>query len=144
MTGTYRWDDTASFNSKVKADKFLVTVTYIKSGQQAATLREAKRSSLIQAKLNPNSPFSQNTYFQIWQGTKPVMVSVRNLKDGFKELENNYYGPNPNPPNAFRDSYVKDYGQEAWDARSKLLDDNANVESREVFIMKYRKDLSFE
>ena len=49
-----------------------------------------------------------------------------------------------NQPNAFKDAYIKDYGQEAWDARSKLLDDNANIESREQFIMKLRKDLSSE
>ena len=30
INGTYRWDDTASFNGKVKADKFLVTVTHLK------------------------------------------------------------------------------------------------------------------
>ena len=145
MTATYRWDDTASFNGNVKADKFLVTVTHVKSGLITETIRESRRGSLIQAKLNPNSPFSSNVYGQIWSGTDPVRVSVRNLKDGFKELENNYYGPNPNPlgPNAFRDAYIKDYGYDAWEAR-KVLDNNANVVSREVYIMKFRKDLSSE
>lgn len=146
MNATYRWDDTASFNGKVTAEKFLVTVTHLKMGTQAGTMRESRRGSLLQAKLNPTSRFSSNTYVQIWQGTRSTIVSIRNLKDGFKELENNYYGPNPmaNQPNAFKDAYIKDYGQEAWDARSKLLDDNANIESREVFIMKLRKDLSSE
>lgn len=142
MNATYRWDDTASYNSKVTADKFLVTVTHVKFGQMTGTMRELKRSSLIQAKLPKPSPFSINTYFQQWSGSDPVYVSVRNLKDGFKELENNYYGPNPNPPNAFKDAYIKDYGQADWDARSKLLDDNANVASREVYIMRLRKDMS--
>lgn len=144
VTGTYRWDDTASFNGKVKADKFLVTVTHVKYGQINETIRESRRGSLIQAKLNPTSRFSSNVYTQIWSGSDPVRVSVRNLKDGFKELETDYYGPNPNPPNAFKDAYIKDYGQEAWDARQKLLNNNANVESREVYIMKFRKDLSSE
>lgn len=144
MNGTYRWDDTASFNGKVKADKFLVTVTHVKYGQINETIRESRRSSLIQAKISPTSPFSSNVYTQIWSGSNPIRVSIRNLKDGYKELETDYYGPNPNPPNAFKDAYIKDYGQEAWDTRSKLLDNNANVEKREVFIMKFRKDLSSE
>lgn len=144
MNATYRWDDTASFNGKVKADKFLVTVTHVKYAQIQETTRESRRGSLIQAKLNPNSQFSYNLYTQILAGSDPVRVQIRNLKDGFKELETDYYGPNPNLPNAFKDAYIKDYGQEAWDARSKLLDNNANVVSRDMFIMKFRKDLSSE
>ncbi len=144
MNATYRWDDTASFNGKVKADKFLVTVTHVKYAQIQETIREGRRTSLIQAKLNPNSQFSYNLYTQVLAGSDPVRLQIRNLKDGFKELETDYYGPNPNPPNAFKDAYIKDYGQEAWDARSKLLDNNANVVSRDVFITKFRKDLSSE
>jgi len=146
MNGTYRWDDTASFNGKVTADKFQVTVTHVKWNMITETIRESRRSSLINAKLDPNSRFSVNVFTQIWSGSDPVRVSIRNLKDGFKELEANYYGPNPmaNQPNAFRDAYIKDYGYDAWDARQKVLENNANVESREVFIMKLRKDLSSE
>ena len=144
MNATYRWDDTASFNPTVKADKFLVTVTHVKFGQITETIRESRRASLIQAKINPTSRFSVNVYTQIWSGSDPVRVSVRNLKDGFKELENDYYGPNTMPPNAFKDAYIKEHGQDAWDARSKLQDNNANVQSREIYIMKFRKDLSSE
>ena len=150
MSGVFRWDDSASFNGKVEADKFLVTITHIKLGMQNETLREAKRSVVIQNKLmqanNVPLRFSSNYYAQIWAGSDPVHVAIRNLKDGFKELENNYYGPNPmaNQPTAFRDAYTKEYGYDAWDARQKVLDNNANVASREVFIMKLRKDLSSE
>jgi hypothetical protein len=145
-SGVYRWDDTASLNGKVQAEKFQVTITHIKFGMQMETLREAKRSSLINAKLNPNNRFSYNYFVQIWAGSDPVVVTIRNLKDGFRELENNYYGPNPmtNQPNAFKDAYIKEYGYDAWDARQKVLENNANVASREVFIMKLRKDLSSE
>lgn len=143
---TYRWDDTASFNGKVTADKFLVTVTHVKLNMITETIREGRRGSLVNAKISPTSRFSVNVYSQIWSGSGPVRVSIRNLKDGFKELETDYYGPNPlaNQPNAFRDAYIKDYGYDAWDARQKVLDKNANVESREVYIMKLRKDLSSE
>lgn len=144
MNGTYRWDDTASFNPTVKADKFLVTVTHVKFGQLDETIRESRRGSLINAKINPTSRFSVNVYTQIWSGSDPVRVSMRNLKDGFKELETDYYGPNTMAPNAFKDAYIKDYGQDAWDARQKVLDNNANVQSREIFILKFRKDLSSE
>lgn len=145
MNGTYRWDDTASFNGKaVKAEKFMVTVTHVKWDMIGATVRESRRGSLVQAKINPDSRFSVNVYTQLWSGSDPVRVSIRNLKDGFKELEADYYGPNTVPPNAFKDTYIKDYGQDAWDARQKVLDNNANVQSREVYIMKLRKDLSSE
>lgn len=139
---TYRWDDTASFNGKVEADKFLVTVTHVNFGQIGETIRESRRGALIQAKINPTSRFSANMYTQMWAGSDPVRVQIRNLKDGFKELETNYYGPSTTPANAFKDAYIKDYGQEAWDTRSKLTDNNANVASREIFLTKLRKDLS--
>ncbi len=142
MNGTYRWDDTASLNGKVEADKFLVTVTHVKNTMMTETVRESRRGALIQAKINPANRFSANVYTQLWSGSDPVRVSVRNLKDGFKELENNYYGPNTIGPNAFKDAYVADYGQDAWDARQKVMDNNANVQSREVYIMRLRKDLS--
>lgn len=144
MNATYRWDDTASFNGSVKAEKFLVTVTHVKFGMIAETIRESRRGALIQAKINPSSRFSFSVFTQIWSGSDPVRVSIRNLKDGFKELETDYYGPNTVPPNAFKDAYIKDYGNDAWDARQKLMENNANVQSREVFIMKLRKDLSSE
>ena len=146
MNATYRWDDSSSFNGKVTADKFQVTVTHVKWNMITETIREGRRGSLVNAKISPTSRFSVNVYTQIWSGSDPVRVSIRNLKDGFKELETDYYGPNPlaNQPNAFRDAYIKDYGYDAWDARQKVLDNNANVESREVFIMKLRKDLSSE
>jgi len=144
MNATYRWDDTASFNPKVIADKYLVTVTHVKFGQLDETIREGRRGALITAKINPTSRFSVNVYTQIWSGSDPVRVSIRNLKDGFKELETDYYGPNTVPPNAFKDAYIKDYGQDAWDARQKLLDKNANVQSRDIYIMRLRKDLSSE
>ena len=144
MEATYRWDDTASYNGKVAAEKFSVQVTHIKYGMQNQTLREAKRGSLVNAKLNPNDRFSYNSYVQILSGSDPVIVNVRNLKDGFKEMENNYYGPNPmaGQPDAFKNAYIKDYGQADWDARQKLLVDNANVASREAYMMVLRKDLS--
>ncbi len=144
IQATYRWDDTASYNGKVAAEKFTVQITHIKFGMQNQTLREAKRGSLVNAKLNPNDRFSYNNYVQILSGSDPVMVSVRNLKDGFKELETDYYGPNPmaNQPDAFKNAYIKDYGQTDWDARQKLLVDNANIASREAYMMVLRKDLS--
>jgi len=144
MNATFRWDDTASLNWNVKAEKFLVTVSHIKWNMITETIRESRRGALITAKINPANRFSVNVYSQIWSGSDPVRVSIRNLKDGFKELEADYYGPNTVPPNAFRDAYIKDYGYDAWDARQKVVDNNANIESREVYIMKLRKDLSSE
>ena len=139
----YRWDDTASFNGKVDATKFNVQVTHVKFGMQNATMRESRRTSKINAKLIANPRWSQNTFVQMMSGSDPVIVSIRNLKDGFKELESDYI-PNPlaNQPDAFKNTYIKDYGQADWDARQKLLNDNANVASREVYLMVLKTGLS--
>jgi hypothetical protein len=135
---TLRRDDTASFNSDVIAEKFLVTVIHVKWGMMTETIRESRSSSLINAKINTQKRFSTNVYTQLWSGSDPVRVTVRNLKDGFKELETDYYGPIPLPPSAFKDAYIKDYGQDAWDAWKKQMDYNANVQSREVCIKRLR------
>ena len=69
-----------------------------------------------------------------------MTVSIRNLKDGFKSLEANYYGATPPGTPTFRELYEKTYGGAAWDARVKFLD--GAVVKTEQFIVKLRKDLS--
>ena len=68
-----------------------------------------------------------------------MVVQIRNLKDGFKSLEDGYYGP-PQPGTAFRDAYVAAYGHAAWDARVKILD--GAIESNTQYLAKWRKDIS--
>jgi hypothetical protein len=138
----FRLDDTASYKPSVQADKFLVISTHYRAGQLMANLKEAKRGALLQAQLPTPSPVGYNTFVQLWAGSDPVMVVARKLKDGFASLEDNFYGTNPNPPDAFKNVYIKTYGQADWDARQKLLDDPTNVVKREVYITKLRKDLS--
>ena len=141
MQSVYRYDDTSSYRPNVVAEKFWISVAHIKPGMVQATLREAKRANELQPKMPNPYKGSLNTYVQMMSGSDPVIVTVRSLKDGFKELEMNYYGPS-NPTNAMKDAYIATYGQEDWDKRSKLLDDNANIVSRDVYLTKLRKDLS--
>ena len=77
--GIFRWDDSTSFNPNVPAEKFQVTVSHIKPGQQTATLRELKRQGLLQPKLPNPYKGSLNSYVQVMSGNDPVIVSVRNL-----------------------------------------------------------------
>ncbi len=64
------------------------------------------------------------------------MYDLPYLKEGFKELDSEF-----NPQGTkFKDAYVKEYGQEQWDKRSKLLPEI--TESLEIYISKFRKDLS--
>jgi hypothetical protein len=84
-----------------------------------------------------NSKNSYNTYIQLWAGTKPQLVIVSNLKDGFKQLDDSFA---PSQSSAFKEQYIKTYGQELWDKRQTAITDF--VESSEVFISKMRKDLS--
>ena len=132
----YRWADTLSYKPDVQAEKYLVTVTHVKNGRMADYLTEVRRAQMINTKSNP--PISYSNYVQIWAGSDPVIVNVRNLKDGFKELDAAY--GTPMTPGGMKDAYVQEYGQAAWDTRMKNGVDD--VTSREVYIMKVRKDLS--
>lgn len=133
--GLFRWVDSLSLNPQVQAQKFLVTVTQVKNGKMGEYLSEVKRTSTILQNLK--SPISLNVLVKQQAGSTPTVVTIRNLKDGFKELEDNYFQM---APNAFRDEYVKTYGQADWDKRVKLLVDD--IVSREQHFEKLRTDLS--
>ncbi len=126
------WRDTLSRNIDAKAEKFLITNTVVKNGKMNEYLAEVRRGVLIQDKMN--SPISTNRLTVGFAGSKPTLISIRNLKDGYKELEG---GPN-NPE--FRSTYINVYGQEAWDNRTKIMVDL--VESAEMHFQILRPDLS--
>ena len=135
VTNIFSLRDSLSYNTDIQADKFVVTVTQIKDGKMSEYLQEARRATMLSTKIK--APFGQTTFVQSFAGSNPVVVRVRTLKDGFKELETNY---NNRPPTIFRDSYLKEHSQEQWDKRVKLLEESEK--SREVHLMKLRKDLS--
>jgi len=142
-TQTYRYLDSLGVHTDVQAEKYAVSVRYLKDNVNLGDYRrELGRSARVLAKLK--SPFFEHLSFgvweQLWDGSTPVFVTIRSLKDGFKELEQGYFGPAPAGFVGFRDQYIKDYGYDAWDERVKLLD-NA-VEKLEQYIMKHRPDLS--
>lgn len=127
-----RWVDTLSRNPTVQADKFIATTTVIKNGKTGEYLAEVRRGVLIQDKMN--SPISISRLTQQLAGSSPTLVILRNLKDGFAELES---GPN-NPE--FRRMYINEYGQDAWDSRLKILVDNVVSSTSNLQIL--RPDLS--
>jgi hypothetical protein len=131
----FRWADTLSYNGDAKADKFLVTVTQVKDGKMGEYLTEIRRNATVSANLK--SPFSYNVLVKQQAGSSPMLVTIRNLKNGFKELETNYFNL---PQNGFRDEYAKLFGQDAWDQRQKLLVDD--IISREQHFERLRPDLS--
>ena len=136
MNSIYRLADTLSYNGNVKADKFLVSVTVLKNGTAAEYQTELRRNVLINTKTNSTN--SVNVFVKQWAGSNPTIVTRRNLKNGFKELDSDY---TPSMMGTqFKDAYIKDYGQEAWDKRVKLLVDD--VVSREQHMEKARADLS--
>jgi hypothetical protein len=66
-----------------------------------------------------------------------VVVIVRNLKEGFKELDPDYYkGLN----DQFQAAYIEMYGQAQWDKRMTAIADLTDLTEQEM--MKYREDLS--
>ena len=69
-----------------------------------------------------------------------LLVSVRSFKDGFKSLQQYYYGPAQEGDSGFRNMQAKTYGYTAWDERQKMLD--LAEEKPGIYIMKLRKNFS--
>ena len=139
VTGTnaiYRWADTLSYHADVIADLHLTSVTVLKDGKAGEYFTELRRAALIYEKMK--LPISYNIMIKQQAGSSPTIVGIRNLKDGYKELETGYF--KMVGPDDFKNAYIADYGQEAWDKRVKLLVDD--VVSREQFFEKNRADLS--
>lgn len=142
INGTYRFMDSLSFHSDVQAERFVVNVRHIKSSLESDYRAESARSAKTLGKLKGTfwDNLSLSVFEQLWDGSEPIVVTIRNLKDGFKSLETDFYGAmQPGAP-TFKDEYIKAYGTADWDKRVKLLDDA--VVKNEQYIMKLRKDLS--
>lgn len=135
VNGLFRWADTLSYHADTKANNCLVSITTLRNGKTDEYLTEQRRNVIIATKIN--LPISLSTMVKQQAGSSPVIVTLRNLKDGFKELDSEY---NKMSPNLFKDEYIKEYGQDAWDKRIKLLVDD--VVNREQHFEKYRADLS--
>lgn len=131
----YRWADTLSYHGDARADNVLVTVTILKDGKAGEYMSEVRRTALIAEKIK--SQLSYNVMVKQFAGSSPTFVSLRNLKNGFKELDTDYFKM---APDAFKIAYIADYGQDGWDKRLKLLVDD--VVSREQHFEKARADLS--
>jgi hypothetical protein len=143
MNGTFQSIDSLGIRPGAAAEAYVVTVRHLKDGLNIQDYRKelSRNVKIRSAQKTPFwDSFSSNYYEQLWDGSDQVTVTIRNLKDGFKSLAQNYYPAEPAGSPSFRDLYSKAYGNEAWDARVKLLDDA--VAKTEQYIMRYRKDLS--
>ena len=143
MNATYVRIDSLSFRGDVTAESFIVNVRHLKQSlNQNDYRREQARAVKVLSNLKGGfwENFSFGYFEQLWDGSDPVTVTVRNLKDGFKSLERGFYGTGGGNNPSFRDEYVKLYGHSVWDERVKLME--GAVESTEPYIMKLRKDLS--
>jgi hypothetical protein len=132
---TLRWADTLSYNATETSDKAVITTTIVKDGKLGSYMKELRRSAIISEKMK--SPWSYTINIMQQAGTSPTIVTVRSLKNGFKELEQNFFQI---PTGLFKDTYIKEYGQEEWDEREKMVVDD--IVSREVHFEKRRTDLS--
>lgn len=139
MNATYRFMDSLSFRTDVQAEKFVVTVRHIKPSLEGDYRKELAKGAKVLDKAS--GKFFENLSFavfeQLWDGSDPVVVNIRNLKDGFQSLDMEFYGP---IGDSFKDAYIKAHGTADWDKRVKLLEEA--VVSNEQYIMKLRKDLS--
>ena len=134
-TSLYSWVDTLSHQGNTKTEELLVTSTVLKDGKTGEYLAELRRAVLINNKLN--IPYNTNVFLKEQAGTSPTIVTMKNLVDGFKELDSDFLPVNNN---LVREEYIKEFGQEAWKKRTKLLVED--VVSREQHFEKFRPDLS--
>jgi hypothetical protein len=130
----YQYVDTLSVNANVSAEKSMVTFTHIKNGRIGDYRSELARAKAVVDKLN--WPFNSSIYQMRNSGSSPVIVSVYNLKDGFKQLESGYFKDVPN----FRDAYIAMHGFSSWQKRLDLM--NEITVNTEVVMRKRRNDLS--
>ena len=133
-TSIFRYVDSLSYHPTHQPAKAVVTLTHVKNGKMNDYMNESKKGMSILSKM-PSS-FSNIVMTELFSGSDPIYLSIRSLKDGFKELEDGYAGG----ISGFKDAYIKDFGQEGWDNRMKILNDYIN--SREVYLVIERKDLS--
>ncbi|MEO5984568.1 MAG: hypothetical protein ABIP80_03625 [Ferruginibacter sp.] len=130
----YQYLDSLTLNPGVQADKSVVTINSIKNGKMGDYRDEIKKGVMVSRTLNV--PVNNHRYQLIAAGSNPVMVSVYNLKDGFKQLDQDYFKMAPN----FRDNYITTYGFNNWEKRTDLFDDI--IVKTETFLRKRRADLS--
>ncbi len=143
VNATFRIIDSMSLRPEVVADKYVVNVRHMNQSLNLDDYRkEWVRTVAVQKELKTGfwENLSYATFEQLWDGSDQVIVSIRNLKDGFKSLEMNYFGETPPGSPSFRDVYSKKYGNAAWDNRVKVLD--KAVDKTDTYIMRLRKDLS--
>lgn len=131
---TWRQVDSLSYNNTVPTEKTLTTIYNLKYGKGPDLNAEIKRAININKIIK--SPSSYTTYIKIMAGSHPQFVIVTNLKDGFKQLDDTFAPMGT----TFKDAYIKEYGQEMWDKRGKLLPEI--TESVIVYMSKFRQDLS--
>lgn len=142
VNGTYRSVDSLSFHNDIQAEKFVLSRRQLKLSLLGDYKKEIVKTIKVYNKIGDKfiDSLSLTVFEELWTGSNPILVTIRNLKDGFKSLETDYYGVLP--PNGLKDAYIKEYGAEEWDKRVKLIED-VTVRN-DVYIMKYRKDLSSE
>ncbi|MEO5647120.1 MAG: hypothetical protein ABIQ56_02095 [Chitinophagaceae bacterium] len=143
INGTYRYVDSLSIRPEVVADKYIVNVRHLHQNiNMADYTREMVRSAKIYRSMKDGFMGNLSTAFsfKLWTGSDPVTITIRNLKDGFKSLEDGYYGIAVEGSPTLKSEYITAYGMEAWDARLKIIE--GAVAKSEQYIMKLRKDLS--
>jgi len=139
--GTYSFRDGLSLHLSRNAEKCIVNVRHIDPLKMADYMKEQRRFVIVAEGLKGKfwENYSINTFVELWSGSDPVIVTVRNLADGFASLETGFYGTESMTAD-FKTAYTNKYGSLDWERRVDLLD-NA-VTARDNYIMKLRKDLS--
>jgi len=131
----FRWADSLSYRQDVQSTKYLLTAYHIKTGKQSEVTDEIKRAITVDKKIN--SPLSFDGYIQTLSGSKPVVVIIRHLKDGFKELDTDFF---KDLNDKFKAAYIEMFGWPAWEKRMNGIAEYMDLVEQEM--IKYRPDLS--
>ncbi len=103
----YRFVDSLSYRPEVQASKYLFTFYQLKTGKQSELVNEISRAVAVNKKNN--APTSVSIFVKQLAGGAPVVVQISNLKDGYKQLETNYF---PGNNDKFKSTYIQMYGQD--------------------------------
>lgn len=131
----YRFIDSLSYNKREDITKFTVTYYHLHPGQMVVFTDEVNKTVAVNKAIN--SPVTFFTHVRQLAGTRPVVVIVSALKDGFKQLETDYFKGNSD---RFKAKYKEMYGESLWDRRMDLLPEITELVETEL--IKHRKDLS--
>jgi hypothetical protein len=131
----YEYQDSLSYQPNPGSEKILTVIFHLNKVMEQEFLTEMKRTADIDKKLASDA--SYNVYVLALGGSSAQVMILINLKTGFAKLDDGYF---PEVSAAFRNEYIREFGDLSWTRRIRLLKDAAT--EYQVYMAKLNKPLS--